>query len=449
MKGTDRPVSAEKLGKHATRISIMIIGLMFFIFGFVSWVNSILIPYFKIACELTNFQSYFVAFAFYISYFVMSVPASFLLKSVGFKKGMMTGFFIMALGAFIFILAAMGRIYPVFLVGLFTLGAGLAILQTAANPYITVLGPKERAAQRISIMGICNKAAGILAPLIFAAVVLKATDSELFKQLPGMSEVARAGALDELVSRVIVPYAIVGMVLLALGLFIRYSPLPEIDTDHETGNVAETNAGKTSIFQFPHLILGAIGIFVHVGAQVVAIDTVIGYAGSMNIQLLEARVFPSYILFLTICGYILGIITIPKYISQVNALRVCTLLGTVFTLLIIFSRGEVTLLGHRSDISLWFVVLLGLANSLIWAGIWPLALDGLGRFTKLGASVMIMGLCGNAIMPLFYGYFADLFSLREAYWVILPCYLFLVFYAAYGHKIRSWGFKRSLAPSVR
>jgi glucose/galactose transporter len=448
MKGVVQPVSAEKLGKRATRISIGIIGLMFFIFGFVSWVNSILIPYFKIACELTNFQSYFVAFAFYISYFVMSVPASFLLKSVGFKKGMMTGFFIMSLGAFIFIPAAMSRTYPVFLMGLFTLGAGLAILQTAANPYITVLGPKERAAQRISIMGICNKAAGILAPLIFAAVVLKATDSELFKQLPGMSELERSAALDELVSRVIVPYAIVGLVLFALGLFVRYSPLPEIDTDHETGNVAETNAGKTSIFQFPHLILGAIGIFVHVGAQVIAIDTVIGYAGSMNIQLLEAKVFPSYILFLTICGYILGIITIPKFISQVNALRICTLLGTALTLLIIFSKGPVNILGHEADISLWFVVMLGLANSLIWAGIWPLALDGLGRFTKLGASVMIMGLCGNAIMPLFYGYFADLFSLREAYWVLLPCYLFLLFYAAYGHKIRSWSFKKSMATPI-
>jgi fucose permease len=279
--------------------------------------------------------------------------------------------------------------------------------------------------------------------LIFAAVVLKATDSELFQQLPGMTDVQRAAALDELVSRVIVPYAIVGVVLFVLGLFLRYSPLPEIDTDHETGNVAETNAGKTSIFQFPHLILGAFAIFVHVGAQVIAIDTVIGYAGSMNIQLLEAKVFPSYILFLTICGYVMGIIAIPTFISQVNALRICTLLGTVFTLMIIFTKGEVNFLGHRSDVSLWFVVLLGLANSLIWAGIWPLALDGLGRFTKLGASVMIMGLCGNAIMPLFYGYFADLFSLREAYWVIMPCYLFLVFYAVYGHKIRRWGFKKS------
>jgi len=438
MKKQISAVAVSSLSKRDTFISILIIGLLFFIFGFVSWVNAILIPYFKIACELTNFQSYLVAFAFYISYFVMSVPSSYLLKSTGFKKGMMIGFWTMAAGAFIFVPAALTRTYEIFLLGLFTLGAGLAILQTAANPYITVLGPKERAAQRISIMGICNKGAGILAPLLFAAVILKATDGDLFKQLPLMDVASREAALDELIRRVILPYTCVGAVLLGLGLMVRYSPLPEIDTEHESADLATANSGKTSIFQFPHLILGAVAIFLHVGTQVIAIDTIIGYAGSMNIHLLEAKVFPSYTLFATICGYITGIIVIPKLISQVSVLRICTLLGAIFTLLIIFSHGEVNILGHTADVSIWFVVLLGLANSMVWAGIWPLALDGLGRYTKLGASIMIMGLCGNAIMPLFYGYFADLYDLKSAYWVLFPCYLFLIFYAFYGFRIRRW-----------
>ena len=198
-------VDVGSLSKRKTVISILIIGLLFFIFGFVSWINAILIPYFKIACELTNFQAYLVTFAFYISYFVMSVPSAYMLKRTGFKKGMMYGFWIMAIGAFIFVPAAMIRTYEVFLLGLFILGAGLAVLQTAANPYITVLGPKERAAQRISIMGILNKGAGILAPLLFAAVILKATDSELFSQLPTMGEAEKDAALDELIRRVIVP----------------------------------------------------------------------------------------------------------------------------------------------------------------------------------------------------------------------------------------------------
>jgi FHS family L-fucose permease-like MFS transporter len=431
-------IQVSAISKRQTLISILIIGLLFFIFGFVSWLNAILIPYFKIACELTNFESYLVTFAFYISYFVMSVPSAFLLKKVGFKKGMMIGFWTMAVGAFIFVPAALARTYEIFLLGLFTIGAGLAVLQTAANPYITILGPKESAAQRISIMGICNKGAGILAPLIFAAVVLKATDTTLFKELSAMNEAARNAALDELIRRVIIPYTCAGTVLFILGLIVRNSPLPEIDTEHESPEVALANMDKKSIFQFPHLMLGAVAIFLHVGTQVIAIDTIIGYANSMHISLLEAKVFPSYTLFATICGYIIGIICIPKFIKQVNALRLCTLLGMIFTLLIIYTRGQVSFLNHSTDISIWFVVLLGLANSLVWAGIWPLALDGLGRFTKLGASIMIMGLCGNAILPLFYGYFADLYSLRLAYWVLFPCYLYLVFYAFYGHRTRRW-----------
>ncbi len=438
MKKTDSVVSAGSLSKQDTYISIGIIGVLFFIFGFVSWVNAILIPYFKIACELTNFKAYLVTFAFYISYFFMSVPSSYLLKRVGFKKGMMTGFWTMALGAFIFIPAAMTRTYEIFLLGLFSIGAGLAILQTAANPYITILGPKESAAQRISIMGICNKGAGILAPIVFAAVILKATDNELFKQLALNDGIDKEAALDALIRRVIVPYACLGGVLAGLGLLVRFSPLPEIDTEHESSEIAKVNSGRNSIFQFPHLILGALAIFLHVGTQVVAIDTIIGYAGSMNIQLLEAKFFPSYTLSATICGYILGIICIPRFISQVNALRFCTMLGALLTLLIIYTKGQVHLLGHVADISIWFVVLLGFANSLIWAGIWPLALDGLGRFTKLGASILIMGLCGNAILPLVYGYLADLYNVRTAYWVLFPCYLYLMFYAIYGHRIKSW-----------
>ena len=435
---TTSQIDPRSLSKKDTAISIAIIGMLFFIFGFVSWINAILIPYFKIACELTHFQAYLVAFAFYISYFVMSIPASFLLKKSGFKKGMMIGFWTMSLGAFIFVPAAMTRTYEVFLIGLFTIGAGLAILQTAANPYITVLGPKESAARRISIMGICNKGAGIIAPLVFAAVILKATDTDLFIQLDNMDPSQKGMALDELVQRVILPYICVGLVLFLLGMLVRFSPLPDIDTENESSEVAAANANKNSIIEFPHLILGALAIFLHVGTQVISIDTIIGYANSMGIPLLEAKAFPSYTLTATICGYIIGIVAIPKYIRQVNALRVCTLMGLFLTVLIVLANGTITLLGHQADKSIWFVVLLGLANSLVWAGIWPLALDGLGKFTKIGASVMIMGLCGNAILPLIYGYAADTFDVRQAYWVLFPCYLYLNFYAFYGHKIRSW-----------
>lgn len=426
------------MDKKTYHKSLYIIAVLFFVFGFVTWINAMLIPYFKICCELNNLESYFVAFAFYISYLFISFPASLLLKKYGFKNGMMIGFFVMAIGAFMFVPAALLRNYPLFLVGLFTLGAGLAVLQTAANPYVTILGPKNSAAMRFSIMGICNKFAGILAPLLFAAVVLQSSDQALFEQIKSLEPAERAPILDELIRRVIVPYLCVGGILVLLGFLVRFSSLPEINTEQEDELTAATNKGKRNIFQFPHLVLGAIAIFVHVGSQVIAVDTIIGYAHSMDISLLEAKVFPSYTLAATIVGYLLGISLIPKYLSQIFALRACIIFGVIFTLCIVFSNGSVTILGHKADISIWFIVLLGFANSMIWAGIWPLSMDRLGRFIKIGAAILIMGLSGNAVMPLLYGYLADIYGLQNAYLVLLPCYVYLLFYAYKGYKLERW-----------
>ena len=438
MKKKIELVNASTLSTRSTVISIMIIAMLFFIFGFTTWINAILIPYFKISCELNNTRSLLVAFAFYIAYFVMAIPAAHLLEKVGFKKGIMIGFWIMAMGALIFIPAALTRTYGIFLIGLFSIGTGLAILQPAANTYITMIGSKERAAQRISIMGVFNKTAGIIAPLLLAAAILRPTDTELFRQLPLMDELTRNAALDELIRRVIVPYAIMAVVLFGLGLFIRYSVLPEIDTNTESKAVADANSGKTSIIHFPYLILGGIAIFLHVGSQVVGINTIIGYAQSMNLPLLEAKVFPSYILGVTMFGFLSGIVMIPKFINHLNILRIYTTSAVVLTLLFFIVHGQVTFLGHTADISIWILVLLGLSNSLMYSTIWPLALNGLGRFTKMGGSILVMGLSGSAVVPLIYGYFADLYNPQIAYWVLLPCYIYLVYYAYYGYRVKRW-----------
>lgn len=422
-------------------ISLAILAGMFFIFGFVSWVNSILIPYFRIACELTHFESYFVAFAFYIAYFVMAVPSGMLLKKVGFKRGIMYGFMLTSLGAFLFVPAALARQFEVFLVGLFSIGTGLAILQTAANPYVTIVGPIDSAARRMSIMGICNKVAGIISPLIFAALILRSNDSELFALIDsGTLDAATKGAmLDELIRRVIGPYCILGVILLAAGVGIRYSVLPEIDTDEQNAaDHAPGHSDRKSVFAFPYLVLGALAIFFHVGTQVIAIDTIINYADSMGIDLLEAKVFPSYTLACTMAGYLIGIVLIPKYVSQKNALVACTVLGLVLSLGVVWGDFEMTLFGHRANASIFFLNALGLPNALIYAGIWPLSIRGLGRFTKTGSSLLIMGLCGNAILPLVYGHFAELHGLRAGYWVLVPCFLYLVFFALWGYRIESW-----------
>ena len=414
-------------------ISLTILAGMFFIFGFVSWVNSILIPYFRIACELTHFESYFVAFAFYIAYFVMAIPSGILLKKVGFKRGIMYGFMLTALGAFLFVPAALVRQFEIFLIGLFSIGTGLAILQTAANPYVTIIGPIESAARRISIMGICNKFAGIISPLIFAALILKADDSELFSLIESgtLDAITKSAMLDELIQRVIVPYAILGGLLVLAGIGIRYSILPEINTDEQNATDEKENGhnSKKSIFDFPYLILGALAIFFHVGTQVIAIDTIINYANSMGIDLLEAKVFPSYTLACTMIGYVLGILIIPKYVSQTKALIICTILGLLLSFGVVFADFNVTLFGHQANISIFLLCALGFPNALIYAGIWPLSIHGLGKFTKTGSSLLIMGLCGNAILPLIYGYFAEVYDLRIGY---------LIFFATKGHKINSW-----------
>ena len=419
--------TSQKNVKSETNRSIIIIGALFFIFGFVTWLNSVLVPYLKIACELNNFQSYFVVSAFYISYLVMALPSAKILKLTGFKKGMSVGLLVMAVGALIFVPAAYTRTYGLFLLGLFVLGTGLAILQTAANPYITILGPIESAAKRISIMGICNKIAGTLAPLVLGAIVFKNTDT-LVDELKVMDLAQKATVLNELSERVVVPYLIMMGVLILLAIMIYFSSLPEVDTDSEDEELAKTNVNKTSIFQFPHLLLGTLAMFFYVGVEVIAGDTVISYAASQGIPLIDAKVFTSYTLGAMIIGYIIGISTIPKYISQEKALRISAIIGIIFGLGAIFSEGFVSVL---------FISLLGLGNAMVWPAIWPMAIDGLGRFTKIGSSFLIMAIAGGAVLPPLYGYLADIVNPQNAYWIVIPCYAYILFFASKGYKLRS------------
>lgn len=420
--------------KKNTLVPIIILGILFFIFGFITWLNGTLIPYLKIACELNNFQSLLVAFAFYISYFVMALPSSWILQKTGLKKGMRIGLLVMAWGAILFIPAALTRTYGLFLTGLFVIGAGLSLLQTASNPYITIVGPIESAAKRISIMGICNKIAGILAPLILGAIILSDADT-LINELSVLSESEKNFKLDELARRVIVPYAFMSIILAGLALMVRFSPLPELEA--ETDSDINTNSqGKTSVLQFPNLVLGVIALFLYVGAEVIAGDTIGTYGQSQGIPLSEAKNFTAYTLTAMIIGYIIGILAIPKYISQSKALAISSVIGIIFSIIAIYTEGYTSVL---------FIALLGLANALMWPAIWPLAIDGLGNFIKTGSALLIMAIAGGALLPLVYGKLADTASIgsAKAYWVLVPCYLFILFYSVKGFKIKSWSRKQT------
>jgi glucose/galactose transporter len=421
-------------------LSITIIGVLFFIFGFVTWLNGTLIPFLKLACDLrSDAQALLVTFAFYIAYFFLAIPSSFILGKTGYKKGMSLGLLIMAFGALLFIPAAMARNFWLFLGGLFILGMGLALLQTASNPYIAIIGPIESAAKRISIMGICNKVAGALSPVILSSIVLKGA-SEIEAKVAAADSVMRADLLQQLSHRVIAPYAAMAVVLALLALMIRLSPLPEIEPQGEAASDNVGAAARTSILQFPHLLLGVVCIFVYVGAEVMAGDVIVIYGKALGMSLDATKNLTAYTLWSMVVGYIIGVATIPKYIKQETALKLSAVTGLVFTTLAFITHGYVSIL---------FVALLGLANSLMWPAIFPMAIHGLGRFTKIGAALLIMGIAGGAIVPQVYARLKDVMSPQSAFfWSMLPCYLYILYYSMRGYRVGRREVSRLIAPAA-
>ena len=425
--------------------AIAIIAGLFFIFGFVTWINGALIPFMKTINELTEAQSYLVASASYISFVVMALPASYLLNRIGYKKGMSLGLIIMGIGALVFIPAASARTYWVFLTGIFIQGAGMTILQTASNPYITILGPIESGAKRIAIMGIANKIAGALGSIIFGALLLSGIDKTK-EQLINANFDEKNELLNTMADSVVMPYVIMAIVLFLLGVLIRKAPLPKVELDQEedTNSIEETS--KTSIFQFPNLWFGVLALFVYVGVEVIAGDTIIAYGISLGFTGEEVKYFTTYTLLAMVAAYFLGVLLIPKYLKQKTALVISALLGITFSGCIILTTGF---------ISVVFVAALGIANALVWPAVWPLTLDGLGKFTKTASALLIMAISGGAIIPPLYGQIVDAKKLEllnngiseadalaqasnSSYWILIPCYLIILFFAVWGHKIKSW-----------
>lgn len=411
------------------RYQITIIGILFFVFGFVTWLNGTLIPFLKLACQLNTFQAFFVTFAFYMSYFFLALPSAKILERTGFKNGMALGLAVMAVGCLVFIPAAQARAFPLFLTGLFVQGMGLSLLQTASNPYISILGPLESAAQRISIMGICNKTAGILSPLILSSILLK-NAGELEKQVAAATDEAQKNLLlNELAGRVVLPYIVLALVLVALAWMIRRSALPEIDTAGTDADSTDTkfSAGKTSMFQFPHVLLGALAIFFYVGAEVLAGDGIGIYARSLGFELDQTKYFTSFTLVGMLVGYVLSIVLIPKYISQQDFMKYSAVLGIALVGLTYFTSGST---------AVTCIAALGLANAVMWPAIFPLAINGLGRFTQTGSALLIMGIAGGAVLPQLYGLLEGPLGYRAAFLVLmLPAYLYILYFAVRGHRV--------------
>ncbi len=431
-------------GKNNTLVPILIIAGLFFIFGFVTWINGALIPFMKTINELTDAQSYLVASASYISFVVMALPASYILGKIGYRKGMSLGLFIMAIGALVFIPAAEARTYWLFLTGIFIQGVGMTILQTASNPYITILGPMESAAKRIAIMGIANKVAGALGSLIFGAILLAGIDG-VKEKLATVSASEKEVLLDGMADSVFTPYLIMAAVLFVLALLIRKAPLPHVEaaiTEDET----DGKSSKKSIFQFPHLWLGVLTLFVYVGAEVIAGDTIISYGISLGFSAEDAKFFTTFTLMAMVATYAVGVFLIPKYIKQKTALQISASLGIICSVCILLTTGITSII---------FVAALGMANALVWPAVWPLTLEGLGKHTKTASALLVMAISGGAIIPPLYGRLVDAgketliasgvdhtealsSAATSSYWILIPCYALILFFALWGHKMTNW-----------
>jgi glucose/galactose transporter len=436
----------SNLKPKSTLVPILIIAGLFFIFGFVTWINGALIPFMKTINELTDAQSYLVASASYISFVVMALPASFIIGKIGYKKGMSLGLVIMAIGALIFIPAAESRTYWVFLTGIFIQGIGMTLLQTASNPYITILGPIESAAKRIAIMGIANKVAGSLGSIIFGALLLSGID-EVKDKLASVSVDEKNVLLDTMADSVFLPYVVMAIVLFILGMLILKAPLPNVEATEVEEDTTDVKSAKTSIFQFPQLWFGVLALFVYVGAEVIAGDTIISYGISLGFSSEEAKFFTTYTLMAMVATYIIGALLIPKVIKQRTALIASAILGIVFSFCILSTSGIT---------SVMFVAALGISNALVWPAIWPLTLDGLGKYTKTASALLIMAISGGAIIPPLYGRIVDANKLEmmnngvadsvamataatSSYWILIPCYAIILFFAIWGYKIKNWG----------
>ena len=396
--------------KKTLVVPMILIGSMFAVLGFALGINAFFIPFVQKAFNISITMSYLVMTATFLSFVVFGIPSGAIIKKFGYKGGMIIAFVIMAVGFYLIAPAAKIMSFPLLLIALFVSGMGQTLLTGAVNTYVTILGPEESAASRIALMGICSKTFYAAASLLLA----------LFMDLANVR-----------IEDTILPFYLISGVLLVMGFLYYFAPLPEIkaageDESDESSEVSAYANSKTSILQFPHLLLGVLAIFFDVGLEYLALGSINDYASVLNLPSPQ-----NYVWFVSagmVVGYLFGVFFIPKLISQSTALLLSTISGIIVTFaIVLFPPG----------ISIYLVALLGLANALLWPAIWPLAIADLGKFTKMGSSLLVTGIIGGAFLPLIFGYIADAASHQVAYIVCLPAYLYIMYYALSGSKIRT------------
>ena len=394
-------------------IPMAFIGLMFFTCGFALGINSLLVPVLKVSMQVTSMKAYMLIGATFLPFLIFGYPAGMLISKIGYKHTMASAFAMFSLAFAVFILSAKEESFILFLVASFACGTANTFLQSAINPYVTILGPTESAAQRISIMGMINKLAWPVSPLFIAFVV-------------GNSDRIAVADLAK-------PFAVIIGLFVLLGVISFFAPLPEVkavgegnkEEDAESQKVAAYANSKHSIFQFPHLVLGSLAIFFYVGVETIVLGTLIDYANELGLSHPENY---SWIGPISISvGYLSGIILIPKHLSQTRALQICSLIALAGTALVVFLPGT---------LSIYCIGIMALGCSLMWPAFWPLALMDLGKFTKEGSSLLTMGLIGGAVITVLFGLLKDIADIQWAYSICLVSFAYIVFYAFKGYKLR-------------
>jgi len=397
---------------------LIIVTILFFMWGLLTSLNDVLIPHLKSVYTLTYVQAMLVQFCFFGAYFVVSLPAGMLIKKIGYQKGAVTGLVIAAAGCAMFYPAATSG-YAVFLLAFFVLAAGITILQVAANPYVTELGDPQTASSRLTLTQAFNSLGTTVAPalggmLILGGVVLGATE---LAQLPAAEQAAYRAKEASMVQG---PYLALAAALLALAVLFAMARLPKITHAEPVGSVAAVD-GKASALSHRHLVLGAIGIFLYVGGEVSIGSFLINFMAEPSIAGLSHAQAANYVSFYwggAMVGRFIGF-AVMRYVSPGKALAFNAACSIALILVAIFGSGSV---------AMWAILAVGLCNSIMFPTIFSMALYKLGALTGQGSGILCMAIVGGALVPFAQGFLADTVGLQMSFLVPAACYTFILFF---------------------
>jgi MFS transporter, FHS family, L-fucose permease len=406
-------------------LPLILVTSLFFLWALGVNLNDILIPHLKKAFSLTDFRSSLIQSAFFGGYFVAALPAGWLMQRVGYKRGILIGLLICASGAFLFIPAAIVRVYGLFLCALFVMACGQCFLEVAANPYVTTLGPPETSERRLNIAQSFNSVGAVVTPFLGAAFILSGieyTAAQLSAMTPQQVLAYRVSEAN----MVKVPYLVIAGIFLCVATLIYLSNLPEIKEAAGPADTSMAAGDRRGIWAHAHLIKGVLAQFFYVGAQVGVASFVIRFAEHM-LPGTHEKVAAHY-LQMHLIGFMVGRFAGSAMMKYIPAPKLLSLFAAGALVCVLVT------LGASGSAPVWAVVLLGFFHSIMFPTIFALSLKGLGPYTKLGSSLLVMSIIGGAVCPAIMGLISDATNIQRAFVIPLVCYIYVLYFAARGYK---------------